>query len=272
MKISNQGISSISFLFTILGIVILTSIQFKLEAFGKGCHRRAKNRNDWYYKNKCTVNSRDFCGTWDVNRRKWGVEERGYRDNEKHRNYALYRKRLLEQYIRQIRRWRFPHGTPGLIIHLRNEYNWFNRKGHQHRMAARRHRGYWRNWHYRVASYYDWHRNYRARRINHWVNSRIRAILSHPRHNNWWTTTSGWQNRAHYHLNWMDHYQRQKNVWNNEMLKQECDWERFHHTNSGHDSKQCWIGANRNHHHQKKRCDNFWKNHFEGKLIANDGY
>jgi len=271
MKISNQGISSICFLLTILGIVILTSIQFELEGFGKGCHTRAKNRNDSYYKNKCTVNSRDFCGMWDINKQKWNIEERGYRDNETHRNYALYRKRLLEQYMRQIRRWQFPSNTPRDIIHYRNQYRWYNRKGHQHRVAARRHRGYWRSYHYRAASHYDRLRNERGGRVNHWVHSKVTAILSHPQNNNWWTTTKGWQNRADYHLNVMGNHQRQKNRWNNEMLKQECDWERYDVTNSGYDSKKCWnaSGGDR---HQKKRCDNFWKNHFQGNLIENDGY
>jgi len=273
MKISKQGITSICFLLTILGIVILTSIQFELEGFGKGCHQRAKNRGDWYYKNKCTVNSRDFCGTWDVNKKKWDIEERGYRDNETHRNYALYRKRLLEQYMRQIRRWQFPSNTPRHIIHYRNQYNWYNRRRSDYYHAFRRERNRWRRRHYyNVFRHYDRLRNDRARRVNHWVNSKIRAILSHPQHNNWWTTTKGWQNRADHHLNLMGHHQRQKNIWNNEMLKQECDWERFHYTNSGHNSKQCWIDSHKNHGHQKRRCDNFWKNHFQGKLIENDGY
>ena len=262
MKITNQGISSIIFILTILGIVILTSMQFQLEeGFGHGCHPRAKNTRDSKYNQTCTIGDNgDMCQTWDKKKHEHNVSNHHSNMQSKHIGYCQYRKRLLEQYKLQLRRWQFPSNTPKHIITYRNHYWWYNRKGHQHRVAARRSRGWRRRHHYNAASYYDRMRNSRADLINKWVNTKIQHIDTWwPQPNNWWTTIRGWQQRADMHTHHKKYWEDRKDNANTEMMKQECDWHRHSPVSTKYDSHKCWYetkdGLDKN---SKERCDNFW--------------
>ena len=261
MKITNQGISSISFLFTILGIVILTGIQFKLEGFGKGCHQRAKRKWDKKYNQTCSIGDNgNMCQTWDRKKHEYNVSNHHSNKQSRHIGYCEHRKRLLEQYKKQLRRWQFPRNTPRHIIHYRNQYNWYNRRRGQYWHAHRRTRGWRRRHYYNVFRHYDRMRNDRARRINHWINSKIRHLDSWPRSNNWWTTIRGWQNRADMHVNHKKYWETRKDNANTEMMKQECDWERHDPSSTKFDTHKCFHetkdGIDKN---AKERCDNFWR-------------
>ena len=262
MNITNQGISSISFLLTILGIVILTGIQFKLEGFGKGCHRRAKNSRDKKYNQTCTIGDEgNLCGKWDREKRHWHWNNHRHSLNNRHKSYCEYRKRLLEQYVKNIQQWRFPRrGVPRWVIQYRRHYYWYHHKVVYWTNRARAERNYHRRrraWHIRARMIHG-KRNRRAY-ITRWINNKIRKIRSWPNRNNWWKTTRGWQNRADMHTRRAHHHNDRKDHHNTKMLKYECGWEKNDPSSTKFDTHKCWNetkdGIDK---YSKEKCDNFW--------------
>jgi len=277
MKLSNQILSPILFLFIILGIVILTGLRFRLEeGFSRGCHWYARRHRHW--KSKCTSGhgNKDLCDEWDINKQRWNIEQRHYKDNERWRNYALHRKRLLEEYANKLRKFILPRGTPSKYIRWRNTMNWYSSKASTYYHRMRRSSGWRRRHYYKYWRHYQHqYRRYRWGIYSQYIRPKINEIygnVKHPWKHNWYKTRYGWQHRANHHQRVMDKHQREKNKYNHEMLKQECDWEQYDPSNIGYNSYKCWKDIHRNPGRHKKRCDNFWKTHFEGGTITNDKY
>ena len=261
MNITKQGISSISFLLTILGIVILTGIQFKLEGFGKGCHRRARNTRDEKYNQTCTIGDEgNLCSKWSREKKHWNWNNHHHYLNNRHKRYCDYRKRLLEQYVKNIKQWRFPTGTPGWVIQYRGHYYWYHNKSAHYLRLARAERNYHRRRRfYHIRARMEHGKRNRRAYITRWINNKIREISAWPNRNNWWKTTRGWQNRADMHTRRVHYHNDRKDHHNTEMLKLECGWEKNDPSSTKFDTHKCWYetidGIDKN---SKERCDNFW--------------